>query len=337
MRTARLKEEGRAYYHCVTRIVGREFLLTDHEKRRLCKLMRQMETFTGTNILTHAFLDNHFHILMEVPERVEISDEEFKKRLSAIYTEDTVNRVMKVIADYRSNDDHALADMEKEKYTYRMYDLSEFMKTYKQKYTMSYNKRHDRKGTLWEERFNSVLVEGSRHALLATAAYVDLNPVRAGIVDDPKDYRFCGYGEAVAGRKDARGGLLGILESEGVSGTWKEISGLYREQLYIAGEQRGTGEDGRPLRAGFSPEKVSQVLEANGQLPVTELLRCKVRYFSDGVVIGSSDYVEGVFEKYRDQFGAKRKSGARKMKGGGWGDLCTIRDLRLAPITPPGS
>ena len=337
MRTARLKEEGRAYYHCVTRIVGREFLLNDQEKERLCKLMRQMETFTGTKILTHAFLDNHFHILMEVPERVDISDDEFKRRLSALYREETVNTVMKVVSDYRAADADDLAEREKEKYTYRMYDISEFMKTYKQKYSMSYNKRHGRKGTLWEERFRSIMVQGSRHVLLATAAYIDLNAVRAGIVDDPKDYRFSGYGEAVAGKKPARAGLLAIIESEGASGTWKEIISLYREQLYIAGEVRGIGEDGRPLRAGFSPEKVSQVIEDNGQLPVTELLRCKVRYFSDGVVIGSADYVEGVFEKYRDQFGAKRKTGARKMKGGEWGDLCTIRDLRLSPITLPGT
>ncbi len=337
MRTSRLKEEGRAYYHCVTRIVGREFLLNDQEKERLCKLMRQMEIFTGTKVLTHSFLDNHFHLLLEIPERVDISDDEFKRRLSALYTEDAVNIVMQVIKDYRATDEDALADREKEKYTYRMYDISEFMKTYKQKYTTSYNRRHGRKGTLWEERFNSVLVEGARHPLLATAAYIDLNAVRAGIVDDPKDYRFCGYAEAVAGRRAARSGMLAIIESEGVSGTWKEISGLYREQLYIAGEAKGIGENGRPLRAGFSPEQVSQVIEDNGQLPVTELLRCKVRYFSDGVVIGSSDYVEGVFEKYRGQFGPKRKTGARKMKGGEWGDLCTIRDLRLSPITLPGT
>ena len=83
-------------------------------------------------------------------------------------------------------------------------------------------------------------------------------------------------------------------------------------------------------------EKVEQVLKDDGDLPVTELLRCKVRYFSDGVAIGSSDYVDGIFEKYRDQFGPKRKTGARKMKGGGWGDLCTIRDLRLSPISRSG-
>ena len=335
MRTARLKEDGRAYYHCMTRVVDRQFLFDTKEKERLRKLMRNMEIFTGVHILTHCFLDNHYHLLLEVPDRVDISDDEFKRRLLAVYTADHVSIVMGIIHGYRHAKEDALADKEKAKYTYRMYDLSEFMKTFKQKYTQSYNKRQSRKGTLWEERYKSILVEGSQHVLLAVAAYIDLNAVRAGIVKDPKDYRYCGYGEAIAGKKEARAGLVRILESEGVSGGWREISSRYREQLYIAGEAKGVDENGKVLRAGFAPEKVEEVLKENGALPMTELLRCKVRYFSDGVAIGSRDYVDGVFEKYRDQFGEKRKTGARKMRGGGWGDLCTIRDLRLSAITLP--
>jgi hypothetical protein len=46
-----------------------------------------------------------------------------------------------------------------------------------------------------------VFVEGSEHALSAMSVYIDLNAVRAGIVKDPKDYRYCGYGEAVAGNR----------------------------------------------------------------------------------------------------------------------------------------
>jgi hypothetical protein len=78
------------------------------------------------------------------------------------------------------------------------------MKTFKQRATQSYNTRHGRKGTLWEERFKSILIQGhSGNALATVAAYIDLNPVRARIVSDPKDYRFSGYGEAMAGSKKA--------------------------------------------------------------------------------------------------------------------------------------
>ena len=47
-------------------------------------------------------------------------------------------------------------------------------------------------------------MEGVGLALRAMAAYIDLNPVRAGICDDPKDDRRCGHAEAVAGGKRAR-------------------------------------------------------------------------------------------------------------------------------------
>ncbi len=51
MRTARLKEEGRGYYHCMTRIVDRQFLLNDNEKERLCKLMRSMLRWRSQNVI----------------------------------------------------------------------------------------------------------------------------------------------------------------------------------------------------------------------------------------------------------------------------------------------
>ena len=73
-----------------------------------------------------------------------------------------------------------------------MFDLSEFVKDVKQRFSQSYNRRHGRKGALWEERFKSVLLEGNVGTLSTVSAYIDLNPMRAGIVDDPKDYRFSG-------------------------------------------------------------------------------------------------------------------------------------------------
>ena len=67
----------------------------------------------------------------------------------------------------------------------RMGDVSVFMKELKQRFSIWYNKSHRRYETLWAERFKSVLVEGSRSALRTVAAYIDLNPVRAGLVEDP--------------------------------------------------------------------------------------------------------------------------------------------------------
>ncbi|MGY8697004.1 MAG: transposase, partial [Verrucomicrobiia bacterium] len=84
-----------------------------------------------------------------------------------------------------------------------MGDVSLFMKELKQRFSIWYNKSHRRQGTLWGERFKSVLVQDDPFALMTIAAYIDLNPVRAGIVSDPVEYRYCGYGEAMGGSKIA--------------------------------------------------------------------------------------------------------------------------------------
>ena len=76
-------------------------------------------------------------------------------------------------------------------------------------------------------------------------------------------------------------------------------------------------------------------LESDGKLTLPQALRCRVRYFSDGVVLGSKTFVEDVIQRNREQFGLKRKSGARPLRRAEAGDLCTMRDLRLEVISPP--
>ena len=77
----------------------------------------------------------------------------------------------------------------------------------------------------------------------------------------------------------------------------------------------------------------THIVVADGKLPIQDALRCRVRYFTDGVVLGSSEFVEQVFRKYRDEFGRKRETGARSMRNGEWAGLCTMRDLRVQVIS----
>jgi len=72
-------------------------------------------------------------------------------------------------------------------------------------------------------------------------------------------------------------------------------------------------------------------LERSRDVAIGRMLRCRVRYFTDGAVLGSREFVDGVFRACRDRFGAKRKSGARKLRGSGTpaaGALWSARDLR---------
>jgi REP element-mobilizing transposase RayT len=335
MRMPRIKEEGEGYYHIISRVVDRQRILDSREKRIFTELMRSVERFSGCHVLAHTVLDNHWHILLHVPARESVDDEEFLRRLAALYDRQSVETIGEHLRECRQSGQHEAAEALRARYTYRMYELSEFVKTLKQRFTQSYNRRHERKGTLWEERFKSVLIGGSEGALLAVAGYIDLNPVRAGIVDDPKEYRFSSYGEAVGGSKRAREGLRRLMLSLGLESDWATAGARYRQLLYLQGQERGLAEDGGPLRPGFSFESVKAVLEAGGELSLPELLRCRVRYFSDGVILGSREFVDGAFLRHRRHFSPRRKTGARRMRGGDWGRLCTVRRLRRSVLSVP--
>ena len=149
-----------------------------------------------------------------------------------------------------------------------------------------------------------------------------------------KDYRYSGYGEAMGGGKEARLGLRQLLQAtRGRRVSWGKTQAAYRQHLYVQGRQKGVDPQGRPIRQGFTPEEVKKVLAEGGRLPMHELLRCRVRYFSDGLALGSQAFLEQIFQRYRGHFGPKRQSGARAMRHGDWGELCTLRSLRMQAVS----
>ncbi len=326
MRTARIIGNGASYYHCMSRIIQGQMRLNDKEKKRFRDIMRKVAAFAGVEVLTYAVMTNHLHLLLMVPEKCEIEEEEVLRRIEGLYGRPRAAGVAMQLRDLREGDRESEAAELLHSYTYRMHDLSQYMKMVMQRFTMSYNKRHNLRGHLWEQRFKSILVEGKPDAISTMAAYIDLNAVRAGMVSDPKAYRFCGYGEAVAGNKAAKQGMKRIFDILGNEGSWATGARAYRKQLFM---HAGTGSKGCVI----DREKIQEVLDAGGKLSKAELLQCKVRYLSDGVVLGSKTFVEDVFQKHRGEFGLKRKTGARKPRFGEWGALCTMRDLRLKPVS----
>jgi Transposase IS200 like len=130
-------------YHALSRIVDRRFVLGTEEKEKFRALMRMQENFTGCRALSYCLMDNHFHIMLEVPPMAEsgLSDEELLKRLSAIYGEVFVAEVAIELGAARSavytdknGMDEAVASIHK-RFTYRMQDLGEFMKGLLQRFS----------------------------------------------------------------------------------------------------------------------------------------------------------------------------------------------------------
>lgn len=334
-------------FHTVSRVVDRRFVFGDVEREKFRTFMRMQENFSGCRVLSYCIMSNHFHILLEVPPMPEegIQDALLLKRLSAIQSEAVVAGVAKELEDARSSGNENRVSEIHDRFTYRMHNLSEFMKTLLQRFTRWFNRTHERSGTLWEERFKSVIVE-SGIAARTIAAYIDLNPVRAGMASDPAEYRWSSYGEAVGGGtkgngKKAREGLVRACMSHLGAGfeadRWKDASRIYRRAMGLAlGRKSG--------RAVVDATKIDQTLnmaealaaEENGtllpELGMAKMLRCRVRYFTDGAVIGSREFVNEAFAGARERFTEKRKNGARKLRGNGApaaGVLWSVRDLRL--------
>ena len=203
MRFPRVKAEGQSFFHCVSRVVDGRFIFetTGHgspEAERFVLLMRQLEAFSGVRVLTYTLMSNHFHLLCEVPQARELSESELLDRIQAGYGPARRQALDQELAHLRQEPDGAhQVQRLLQPYRDRMFDLSIFIKELKGRFAQWFNRRHGRYGVLWADRFKSVLLEGGE-ALAAVAAYIELNAVRAGLCADPKDYRYCGYAEALA-------------------------------------------------------------------------------------------------------------------------------------------
>ena len=340
--------EKPAIYHCVSRVVDRRFVFGDDEREHFRMFMRMQENFSGCRVLSYCIMSNHFHLLLEVPPMPVggISDEVLLKRLSATNSEAFVAVVAKELAEARSQGrDEWVAEIHA-RFTYRMHNLSEFMKTLLQRFTRWFNREHQRSGTLWEERYKSVIVE-SGTAARTMAAYIDLNPARAGMVEDPAEYRWSSYGEAVGGGKRGNGkksreGLVrAYFCDQGVgfeAERWGEVSRLYRRLMGLALERKSGKAVVDSQRRSQTAATAMEALEAENNdtvlpdLKLAAMLRCRVRYFTDGAVIGSKAFVNEAFAAARERFTERRKDGARRMKGKGKaaaGVLWSVRDLRV--------
>ena len=355
IRETLLGETGQANcYHVISRVAGRGLVFGDAEKEFFRTLLAKQLKFSGLRCLAWCFMGNHFHLLLEVPDKeaalADWSDADFIARLGTLSPEIHTRRLLSDVKMWSENGNAKGVAEVVGGVRARLFDLSTFMKEFKHRFSMWFNKRHGRKGALWEERFKSVLVEGrggvtaeGPGGLLAVAAYIDLNPVRAGLVDDPKDYRWCSYAAAVAGDKAVRAGLARCAGTRKSAG-WRRAAKAYRLTLFGAGEERlgGATVDGTAKRRrGFTQKQIDRVLEKGGSLPLPVLLRCRVRYFTEGAALGGRGFLEEFFKAHDEGAGSPMGAGSpshpiRPVGNTGASGLVTASRRRRGAIIAPG-
>jgi REP element-mobilizing transposase RayT len=287
MRALRLKIDPRiaaSTNHLMTRTNNREEFFGEAEKRAIRTLIQRAAEFCGLAVWTFALMPNHPHIFVFNPPWSPPGDEELLRRFRVLNPHPKGVRYrgirLEVIeAHLKANSEFGVEWRRKQ--IAQMGDISHFMKIVKQRLTVWFNHRHRRTGSPWGGRFKNTLVEQNSNALLSMATYIDLNPVRAKLVNDPKDYRYCGYAEAVAGNLRARDGIMHVTGLK----TWDQASAEYRKLLYaIAVKPRKKGR-------WLPIEDFEKIVKQDGKIPLADALRCRIRRFSDSVVFGTTEFV----------------------------------------------
>lgn len=283
----RIIRESTAVYHCITRTVGGAHLLDDKSKDVLRSMVWKVAGFCGVEILAYCLMSNHFHILVRVPKAAPeepVSKEEVLRRYRFLYENSNTPNYpdADVLQTILEGNDEELAEEWRLRLAARMSDVSEFMRTLKHRFTFWFNKENKRFGTIWAERFLSVLVQNSPDSRRTVAAYIDLNPVRAHLVEEPSTYRWCSYAEAMAGNEAAQEGLAKTVGEA----TWETARRHYRVILFgKGGASRQTG------KGTIASETVREVMIAEGEAAPCNVLRGRLTCFSKGAILGSDDFV----------------------------------------------
>jgi REP element-mobilizing transposase RayT len=199
-RKNRVKTKNDAYYHVMSRIAHQTYLMDDAVKRKMLDVLYTVAEFCGVIIGTYMLMDDHFHILVHVPADLDkpIQEDIVVKRIEVLYGKIEADRLSVRWERMRREGREAVVEVELDRYRRRMRDISEFVKTFKQRVTQWYNKDRGHAGTLWAGRFKGPIIEEGEY-LATCMKYIHNNPVSAGMVSSSSDYPWGAPGAARRG------------------------------------------------------------------------------------------------------------------------------------------
>ncbi|WP_045213418.1 transposase [Desulfonatronovibrio magnus] len=275
-----IRDNQPSVYHIVSRTALQGLPIKDKDNDFLLGLIKKLSQLYFVDVLGFALLGNHFHLVIRMYPESEPTDEEIKERLQKYYG-DELKVTGVLVSDYRK----------------RLTNLGAYVKDIKQGFTRYFNKKYGRRGFFWGDRFKSMIVQDGL-SLVNLLAYVDLNPIRAGIVKKPEDYRWCSLGyHTQTGNKD--GLLLDFGMKEWNEFDPKEIVRKYRQFVYETGAvDAGKGKT-------MDKKIVEKARKKGYKISRTDRFRYRCRYFTDSGVIGGKDFVQEVFDQVKHLLGSK--------------------------------
>jgi putative transposase len=292
MRYARLKpERTESFMHVYNRVVGcaGEFPFGPAEKEEFIRRLTGLTKLYVVDVLGFQCMGNHFHVLLHIPADPP-SAEETAARYQRYYGgKRKLNPASKQCAQW----------------ALKLRDVSEFMKDLQQPFTRWFNRTRPvrRRGHLWADRFKNTILENGL-AVWDCWKYVEMNPVRAGLAGSPADYRFGSFGHwsatgkhpfAEAVTRHLLPALKGLLQVESLA----EVQTELRKEFAAV----------TAMEAKLAPDQIeSAIAVAAEKEPFSTRLDRRVRYWVDGLVIGSELFVRDTLASTRGRIKlAKRR------------------------------
>jgi REP element-mobilizing transposase RayT len=286
--------EETTVYHVMSRTALDGFPLGDIEKDCMIDLIKSYSSLYFVEILGGCIMGNHFHLLVKMLPEYKFNDEEIEKRFVEFYGDDRIF-TDGLIASLRA----------------KLSSLSEFVREMKVGFARYYNKRHNRRGYFWGDRFKSVIVEKGE-TLINCLAYIDLNPLRAGLVERPEEYRWNSLGYHVqTGNKDNFLSTDFGLKEFNVRSK-KERVRRYRRYVYEAG---AVNKPEKGKVKVINDKLLEKERNREFELSRSDRFRYRTRYFTDSGVIGSKEFVSKTYRRFKHHFNSKNEKKPKPIKG----------------------
>ena len=271
-------------YHIVSRLADRSAWFTDSEKEHFVRLLERFAA--GYFVRIHAFcvMSNHFHLLVTGMEEdsKNASVPELFRRYRTIYGP-RANPPIGTL--HASGEIEADPDDGVERLRQRLGSVSRFVQELKQTFSRWYNIQHDRTGYLWGDRFKAVVTAKAGDSEVVQAAYIDLNPIRAKMVQRPEDYRWSSAGLKVRSPRRARRLLTPLNHPKLI----RHGEAWYRMFVAYAGARPREGKRGR-----LAQSVVTELEARCGELGVRDRLHYRCRNLSEGVAVGTAEFIAAI-------------------------------------------
>ena len=246
------------YYHCISRCVRRAFLCGEgfeHRKQWIEDRIERLAASFAVSVCGFSVMGNHLHVLVRLDPSIADawSDEEVVRRWLAVYPPRLLNmddpKILQSWVDQLLKNDATVAT-----YRQRLQELGWFMKALKEPLARLANKEDDCKGTFWESRYKSIAIL-DEEALLATCAYIDLNPVAAGIAATPETSRHTSVRQRVRHAK-AKGKLDQLKAAAAGSVAGSRAAGRVEQDHWLCPleDRHEQGKIGRANNTGAARE-----------------------------------------------------------------------------------